>query len=767
MNNYLPVMILKDLIILPNQEIKVETRKDDILVTVSNKHHNGNLLLVCPRDTLEEEPSINDLPNIGVVGSIKNTIDLPNGNVRLTVIGTTRVKIDEYRRLEDNKNIIMAITSGLTNIKNDIVSETALKRKLIKTLTNYINISHTISNSVLSQIAQINDLSKLTDIVATFIPLNFEKKVNYMNEFDPIKRATNLIYDISVEIEVCELDYKIEDTLREEMESNQREYILREKLKYIKKELGEDKDSKKVQDDYFTMLDDLVMSTPTKNKIALEIKKLDYLPEGHPERAIVQNYLDAILSLPWNKTGVEELDLEKVKKALTKSHYGLQDVKNRILEYVALKRRNPNIKNPILCLVGAPGVGKTSISIAIAKALNREFYKLSVGGLNDVTELMGSRRTYLGSNMGKIMQAIKKCQVKNPVILIDEIDKMVKNYNGDPASALLEIIDPEQNYLFTDNYLEEPFDISNVMFIASANDIENIPPALFDRLEIIELSSYTLEEKIDIVKKYLLPSIFKNYLISGRDVKIGDDVIKEIIVSYTNEAGLRNLKRCLEQIMRKLILEYDDETLKLNITIEMVTKYLGAKKFEETKPLDINKAGIINALAYTPLGGVVMEIEACLFDGKGEIITTGSLGNVITESIEVAISYIRSNKDYFKVNDYYFDNRNIHIHFLEGATPKDGPSAGVSITTSLLSLLLNKPISKEIAMTGEIGLNGEVLEVGGIKEKLIGAYNNGIKTIFIPKSNTKNLEEIPKDILNKLTIYGVSNYEEIFTKIFF
>ena len=767
MNNYLPVMILKDLIILPNQEIKVETRKDDILVTVSNKHHNGNLLLVCPRDTLEEEPSINDLPNIGVVGSIKNTIDLPNGNVRLTVIGTTRVKIDEYRRLEDNKNIIMAITSGLTNIKNDIVSETALKRKLIKTLTNYINISHTISNSVLSQIAQINDLSKLTDIVANFIPLSFEKKVNYMNEFDPIKRATNLIYDISVEIEVCELDYKIEDTLREEMESNQREYILREKLKYIKKELGEDKDSKKVQDDYFTMLDDLVMSTPTKNKIALEIKKLDYLPEGHPERAIVQNYLDAILSLPWNKMGVEELDLEKVKKALTKSHYGLQDVKNRILEYVALKRRNPNIKSPILCLVGAPGVGKTSISIAIAKALNREFYKLSVGGLNDVTELMGSRRTYLGSNMGKIMQAIKKCQVKNPVILIDEIDKMVKNYNGDPASALLEIIDPEQNYLFTDNYLEEPFDISNVMFIASANDIENIPPALFDRLEIIELSSYTLEEKIDIAKKYLLPSIFKNYLISGRDVKIGDDVIKEIIVSYTNEAGLRNLKRCLEQIMRKLILEYDDETLKLNITIEMVTKYLGAKKFEETKPLDINKAGIINALAYTPLGGVVMEIEACLFDGKGEIITTGSLGNVITESIEVAISYIRSNKDYFKVNDYYFDNRNIHIHFLEGATPKDGPSAGVSITTSLLSLLLNKPISKGIAMTGEIGLNGEVLEVGGIKEKLIGAYNNGIKTIFIPKSNTKNLEEIPKDILNKLTIYGVSNYEEIFTKIFF
>ena len=766
MNNYLPVMILKDLIILPNQEIKVETKKDDVLVTISNKHHNGNLLLVCPRDTLEEEPSINDLPNIGVIGTIKNIIDLPNGNIRLTVIGTTRVQIDKYKCLEDNKSVVMAITSNITDIKSDIVSETALKRKLIKTLTTYINISHTISNSVLAQIAQINDLNKLTDIVATFIPLSFEKKINYMNEFDPIKRATNLIYDISVEIEVCELDYKIEDTLREEMESNQREYILKEKLKYIKKELGEDKDTKKIQDDYFNVLDDLVMPGPTKNKVALEIKKLDYLPEGHPERAIVQNYLDTILNLPWNKTGVEELDLDKVRKALTKSHYGLENVKSRILEYVALKRRNPNIKSPILCLVGAPGVGKTSISIAIASALNREFYKLSVGGLNDVTELMGSRRTYLGSNMGKIMQAIKKCQVKNPVILLDEIDKMVKNYNGDPASALLEIIDPEQNYLFTDNYLEEPFDISEVMFIASANDIENIPPALFDRLEIIELSSYTSEEKIDIVKKYLLPTIFKNYLISGRDVKISDEVIKEIIVSYTCEAGLRNLRRCLEQVMRKLILEYDDATLKLSITEEMVSKYLGPKKFIDTKLLNIESPGIINALAYTPLGGVVMEIESCLFDGKGEIITTGSLGNVITESIEVAISYIRSNKDYFKVNDYYFDNRNIHIHFLEGATPKDGPSAGVSITTSLLSLLLNKPISKEIAMTGEIGLNGEVLEVGGIKEKLIGAYNNGIKMIFIPQNNLKNLEEIPKDILNKLKVYGVSDYKEIFTKLF-
>ncbi len=766
MNNYLPVMILKDLIILPNQEIKVETKKDDLLVAISNKHHNGNLLLVCPRDTLEEEPSINDLPAIGVVGTIKNIIDLPNGNIRLTVIGMTRVKIDKYRNFEDNKNIVMGITSNITDIKNDIVSETALRRKLIKTLTTYINISHTISNSVLSQIAQINDLNKLTDIVTTFIPLSFEKKVNYMNEFDPIKRATNLIYDISVEIEVCELDYKIEDTLREEMESNQREYILKEKLKYIKKELGEDKDDKKIQEDYFNLLDDLVMPSSTKNKIALEIKKLDYLPEGHPERAIVQNYLDTILNLPWNKTQIEELDLDKVKKALTKSHYGLEKVKNRILEYVALKRRNPNIKSPILCLVGAPGVGKTSISIAIAKALNREFYKLSVGGLNDVTELMGSRRTYLGSNMGKIMQAIKKCQVKNPVILIDEIDKMVKNYNGDPASALLEIIDPEQNYLFTDNYLEEPFDISEVMFIASANDIESIPPALYDRLEIIELSSYTLEEKIDIAKKYLLPSILKNYLISARDVKISDDIIKEIIISYTCEAGLRNLKRCLEQLMRKLIFHYDDKALKLSITMDMVTKYLGPKKFIDSKPLDIKGPGIINALAYTPLGGIVMEIESCLFDGKGEIITTGSLGNVITESIEVAISYIRSNKDYFKVNDYYFDNRNIHIHFLEGATPKDGPSAGVSITSSILSLLLNKPVSKEIAMTGEIGLNGEVLEVGGIKEKIIGAYNKGIKTIFIPTNNMKNLEEIPKDILNKLTIYGVSNYKEIFAKIF-
>lgn len=416
--------------------------------------------------------------------------------------------------------------------------------------------------------------------------------------------------------------------------------------------------------------------------------------------------------------------------------------------------------------MGAPGVGKTSISIAIAKALNREFYKLSVGGLSDTSELMGNRRTYLGSNMGKIMQAIKKCNCKNPVILIDEVDKMVKNYNGDPASALLEIIDPEQNYLFTDNYLEEPFDLSEVMFIMSANDIENIPPALYDRLEIIELASYTLEEKIDIAKKYLVPSIYKNYLVNSRDLKISEDIIKEIIIFYTKEAGLRELKRTLEQLIRKVILAYTDEDLKLNVTSQMVNQFLGPKRFCAPKLLTSEAPGIINALAYTPLGGVVMEIECCLFEGKGEIITTGSLGNVILESVEVATSYIRSNKDYFKVNDYYFDNRNIHLHFLEGATPKDGPSAGVSITTSLLSLLLNKAVPKDIAMTGEIGLNGEVLEVGGIKEKLIGAYNNGIKTVFIPQANLKNLEEIPKTILNKLIIYGVCDYKEIYEMIF-
>ncbi|MDD5835826.1 MAG: endopeptidase La [bacterium] len=766
MNSYLPVLLLKDLIILPNQEIKIETTKNDVLIDISEKHHNNNILLVCPNDTLEEEPSISDLPTIGVIGIIKNSIDLPNGNVRITILGTTRVQIIKYEPLADNKAILMANVQASELPKCDIVTETALRRKLIKTLTNYINISHSISNSVLSQITQINDLNKLTDIVATFIPLSNEKKICYMNEVDPLKRANSLIYDISVEIEVCELDYKIEDTLREEMESNQREFILREKIKYIKKELGEDNDSKKLSNDYLNALDDLVVAPKIKTKILQEIKRLDYLPEGHPERAVVQSYLDTILSLPWNNVSNEELDIETVKKSLAKSHYGLEAIKNRILEYVAVKRRNPKVKNPVLCLVGAPGVGKTSISIAIAKALNREFYKLSVGGLNDVAELMGNRRTYLGSNMGKIMQAIKKSQVKNPVILIDEVDKMVKSYNGDPASALLEIVDPEQNYLFTDNYLEEPFDLSQVMFIMSANDIENIPPALFDRLEILEMASYTTEEKIDIAKKYLLPSIYKNFMINQRDIKFSDEVLREIILMYTKEAGLRELRRLLEKIIRKIILDYDDKELKLIVDEIMVSKYLGPKKFEEPQIAMESKTGLINGLAYTAYGGVVMEIECCLFEGKGEVITTGSLGNVITESVSVAISYIRSNRDYFKVNDYYFDNRDIHIHFLEGATPKDGPSAGVSITSAILSLLLNKEVSRDIAMTGEIGLNGEVLEVGGIKEKIIGAYNNGIKTVFIPNTNMKNLEEIPNYILNKIKIVGVNNYKEIFNKIF-
>jgi len=760
MNNYLPVKPLKDIIILPNQEVKLETTKEDEIIIVSNKHHNGTLLLVSPKDTLEENPSINDLPLIGIVCTIKNIIDLPNGNVRLTIEGNTRVNVLSYKLLEDNKNILMASVTQVEDIIFDIVEETAIKRKLFKTLTKYINISHTISNSVLSQIEKINDLDKLTDIVAIFIPLSNDKKITYMNEVNALKRANNLIYDISVEIEVCELDEKIEDTLREEMEKSQKEYILREKIKYIKKELGEpDNDNSK----YYEKLDDLVLTDQTKRKLAREVERLDRMQDGHPEKTVLLNYLDTILNLPWNKVSMEETDINTVKKSLNKSHYGLEEVKVRILEYVALKKRNPDIKSPIICLVGPPGVGKTSISMAIAHALNRKFYKFSVGGLNDVAELTGNRRTYLGSSMGRIMQAISKCDCKNPVILIDEVDKMVKNNLSDPASALLEIVDSEQNHLFIDNYLEEPFDLSQVFFIMSANDCDNIPLVLYDRLEIINLSSYTLEEKMDIAKKYLIPKIYKNFKIKEKELSIKDEVIKLIIENYTKEAGLRELNRKLEKLIRKIILKYNE--LNISVDIKIAKELLGEIEYESNIDI-LNEAGVVNALCYTTYGGCIMPIECCMFQGKGEIITTGSLGTVITESIEVAISYIRSHKDTFLVNDYFFDNRDIHIHFLEGSIPKEGPSAGVAITTSILSLLLNKKISKSVAMTGEISLNGEILEVGGLKEKIIASYNNNIKKIFIPTSNIKNLCEIPSDILKKLEIIGVSNYKEIYDKIF-
>jgi ATP-dependent Lon protease len=770
MNNYLPVMILKGFVLLPNQEVKLEVNNDisSKIINLSNKHHNSDLLIVCPSNSLEENPDISDLPTIGVVGHIKSRIELPNGNIRIVILGIDRVKINKYDNFQDDEDILMADISNIVLPKFDIVEETAIRRKLIDLVKKYINNNPTLSNSILNNIKDVDDLYVLTDVITNFIPFPYDKKLLYMQEVNSLKRANALIYDISIELEVLKLDERIDEALHQDLEQNQKEFILRSKLDEIKKELGEDNQHETDVKFYKDQIDKLQCDTKIKDKLYQELRKFDYMGDVSPESSIVRNYLDTVLSLPWFKYKEDNEDLNKVRKELDKSHYGLAKVKNRIIEFLAVKKRNPNLKSPIICLVGPSGVGKTSLAKCIANALNKEFYKISVGGLNDPAELTGHRRTYLGSSPGKIIQALKKCEVANPIILIDEIDKMSKDFRGDPASALLDILDPEQNSMYIDNYIEEPFDLSKIMFILTANDITAIPSALKDRLEIIEMSSYTDYEKLNIFKKHLLPRIYKDNLLSKNELKFNDDIILYIIDKYTKEAGVRELERTLDSIARKIVVDLTTTKIKLPIIINKnnLVSYLGKPKYELSVLNKTIAPGLVNGLAYTPVGGLVMPVESCLYEGKGNIIATGMLGKSMDESIKVAISYIRSHQDLFNISDYYFINKDIHLHALEGAVPKDGPSAGICITTSILSLILNKSISKDIAMTGEISLRGDVLEIGGLKEKILGAYNEGIKKIFIPASNQKDLDEIPPKVLADLNIILVNNYSEIYNILF-
>ena len=752
MNNFLPVMLLKELIILPHEEIKIDLSNDlsKKVFRLASIHHNGDMLIVCPKDRLEEAPDIKDLPNIGVIARIKSSFQLPNGATRIVVTGLNRVKVVNYRTFTDDNDILMANVITIDNKKNDIVEETALKRKLLRVLSDYIAASSDVSNSILSSIKNYTSLNDITDSIVSFIQLPFEKKLAYMMETNSLVRAKKLIYDLSIELEVINLDQKLDSELQISMEETQKEYILREKIKHIKKELGEN-DENEISEIYLEKLNSLKLSSKTRKKILNEIKRLENLKENNPEYSVVRNYLDTVLNLPWNTSSKDIDDIDKVRENLDKTHYGLEKAKERIIEYIAIKKRNPDIKSPIICLAGPPGVGKTTFAINVAKSLNREFYKISVGGLNDTNELMGNRRTYLGSNMGRIMQGIRKCNVNNPVILIDEVDKMVKNTLGDPASCLLEILDSSQNTMFIDNYVEEEFDLSKVMFILTCNDASLIPEVLYDRLEIIEITSYTELEKLNIAKKYLLPSIFDDYKVGLKDIKISDNLILDIISKYTKESGLRELKRCLSSLIRKIIISNKSKELKVTIKLSDLKKYLGNPKYiKNDLENQIIPNGLVNALAYTSLGGVVMKIECSMFEGKGEVITTGLLGEVINESVEVAISYLRSNRHTFKLNDYYFMERTIHLHFLEASIPKDGPSAGIAITTCILSLLLEKSIDKHIAMTGEISLKGDILPVGGIREKIIGSYSSDIKEIFIPYGNLNDIDDIPDYIKDNI-----------------
>lgn len=748
-----PVIILKNLVILPKQEIKLELNNliSEKTIKEAILNFKGEILVIAPTDAKEEEPSVDDLPKVGVIARIKSRIAVQEG-VQVKLQGIKRVAVNKYYGGKDNILFSEAMYIDIPSLTEE--DGNAILRKLIEVLNKYIETSNSASNDILAYVVNNKDLNKVTDAIASYLPFDIGKKLEYMQNINPLKRAKALIKDMSEEIKLLELDAELDEKVDNILINDQRNFVLKEKLKVIKKELGESSLQEEETEMFKECLNKLHLDKKTKAKLKHEITKFEVMNESSPELSVLRNYLDFVLHLPWNKSTKENANFNDVLKVLNESHYGLENIKTRIAEYVAVKNINKNINSPIICLVGPPGVGKTSIAMSIAEALHRKFYKISVGGLNDSTELIGSRKTYLAASPGKIIQGINKCECNNPVILIDEVDKMVKDYKGDPASTLLEILDPVQNKYFVDNYVEEPFDLSNVLFILTANFLGDIPSTLLDRVELIELNSYTIFEKKDIAKKYLLPRIFKEHIIINDNIKFSDNLLYFIINSYTKEAGVRDLERVLSSLIRKIAIN----NIK-TINEDKVIKLLGNPKYENVSVIE-KTPGVVNSLAYTNLGGLVTKTEVLDYKGSGNILVTGSVGKIMEESIKVIITFIKS---HYKYN---FNNIDLHFHFLDATTKKDGSSAGLSIAMALISLLEKKVIPEDIAFTGELSLNGSILKIGGLKEKLIGAYNANVKTVYIPKNNSRDLEEIPKEVKNNLEIITVEHFDELYTNFF-
>ena len=751
MNNLLPVLILNEVIILPNQEIKIDLNNEfsKKVIWASAKNELNKVLVIAPINTLESSPSIEDLPRVGVVAKVKSKVELPNNKLRVIIKGEERVSINKYYQ-NKNTNVLKCSFNVIELPSFSKANETAIQRKLIELTKNYILLNKNVSNSILKTLDERKSLSDITDIITSFLPFSFSKKLSYMETINPLTRAENLINDLNEEILVTKIDRELDEKLTQSIENGQREFILKEKLKEINSELGITKENEIAS--LKEKLSSLSLEEKTYNKLLNEINKYSTCSEFSPEAAVIKNYLDTVLNLPWNSETVLNTDIKKIKNELDATHYGLVELKERICEYAYFLSKNKELSAPVICLLGAPGVGKTSSAYSIAKALNREFIKISVGGLNDSTELIGSRRTYLGASAGKIMQGIIKCKVKNPVILIDEVDKMVKDYKGDPASTLLEILDSTQNKYFIDNYIEEPFDLSKVMFILTANSLDNIPSTLLDRLEIINMDNYLTSQKIDIAKNYLIKDIFSEY---KAEIKISKEVLEFVIENYTKEPGVRELKRLLEKLIRKVIV---NEPNAKSITILHVNKYLDNRNINYLP--EITTSGIANILAYTTVGGRLSHIELVKYKGTGKVTITGCAGEILKDSINVVISFL--------ANNYNIDlkNQDLHFHFLESYVKKDGPSAGVSIAVALMSLIKNKKISSQIAFTGELSLKGDILPVGGLKEKVVVATTEGITKVFVPSANAFEVANISENITNNIEIVLVSNFTEIYDALF-
>ncbi len=755
-----PVLPLRDVIVFPNMVIPLFVgRSKSIAALDAAMEDNKQIFLVAQKNADNDNPSQKDVYNNGTLSTILQLLKLPDGTIKVLVEGSQRATIDGDI-IDDN--YLQASVKIHEELDFDETEVEALSRSAVDLFDQYIKLNKKIAPEVMTSLSGIEDPSRLADTITAHMSLKMDEKQKMLETFDTKERLEKVINLIEAELDVLSVEKKIRGRVKNQMEKSQREYYLNEQMKAIQKELGEMEDVPNEIDELEEKVHKVGMPKDVKSKAISDINKLKMMSPMSAEATVLRNYIDVLVGVPWKKKSKVTSDLSFAEKVLEDDHYGLDKVKERILEYLAVQQRVKKLKGPILCLVGPPGVGKTSLGRSIAKATGRKFTRMSLGGVRDEAEIRGHRRTYIGSLPGKIIQNLSKVGVKNPLFLLDEIDKMAMDFRGDPASALLEVLDAEQNDTFSDHYLEVDFDLSDVMFVATANTM-NIPGPLLDRMEVIRIPGYTEDEKINIAKNYLSPKQLEFNGLKEDEIKFEQKSFKDIIRYYTREAGVRNLEREISKIYRKVVkkLLLGKKSKKIEINPSNLDEFLGVRKFKHGEAEKNNTVGLVNGLAWTEVGGELLTVEAAVVPGKGKYILTGQLGDVMQESIRAAMTVVRDRTEALNILSDFYETKDIHVHLPEGATPKDGPSAGVSITTALVSALTENPVKKDVAMTGEITLHGQVLQIGGLKEKLLAALRGGVKTVIIPEENKKDLTEIPSNIKDNLDIKTVSWIDEV------
>jgi ATP-dependent Lon protease len=758
----LPLLPLRDVVVFPHMVIPLFVGRPKSIKALETAMEAGkSILLVAQKSAAKDEPSAEDLYRIGSIANILQMLKLPDGTVKVLVEGVQRATIEDIDDLRTHYAAEAIPVAAEVLSAEELHEIEAMRRAMIAQFDQYVKLNKKIPPEILTSLAGIDEAGRLADTIAAHLPLKLEQKQAVLEMYDVKRRLEHLLALLEAELDILQVEKRIRGRVKRQMEKSQREYYLNEQVKAIQKELG-DLDEGADLDEMDKRIKAAHMPKEARVKAENELKKLRLMSPMSAEATVVRNYIEALVNLPWKKKSKISKDLVAAEAVLEQDHYGLEKVKERILEYLAVQQRVDKVKAPILCLVGPPGVGKTSLGQSIARATNRKFIRMSLGGVRDEAEIRGHRRTYIGSMPGKILQNMTKVAVRNPLFLLDEVDKMGMDFRGDPASALLEVLDPEQNHTFVDHYVEVDYDLSDVMFVATANTM-NIPPALLDRMEVIRLSGYTEDEKVNIAMRYLLPKQMKNHGLKDHEANVSETAVRDIVRYFTREAGVRALEREISKICRKVVksLLLKKRESSVQVTARNLDKYLGVRRYSFGMAEKDNQVGQVTGLAWTEVGGELLTIESAAMPGKGKTVTTGKLGEVMQESIQAALTVVRSRSQRLGIREDFYQTSDIHIHLPEGATPKDGPSAGIGICTAIVSLLTGIPVRADVAMTGEITLRGEVLPIGGLKEKLLAAHRGGIKHVLIPEENVKDLADIPDNIKNRLDIHPVKWIDQV------